>query len=92
MYIHHASSSVPKPEIELAGYARTHLQPGEAKTVSIPIEMRILSHPPCERLSESSPPSLQLLMGEIDDSTKLSHTTMSRVLAGLRKNELTSFG
>ena len=39
VYIHHRSPSVQKPEVELAGFKKVNLQPGESKTVSIPIDV-----------------------------------------------------
>jgi len=42
VYIHHSSSSVPKPEVELAGFKKVYLEPGESKTISIAIDVSLL--------------------------------------------------
>ena len=39
LYVHHPASLVEKADVELAGFAKVHLQPGEAKTVSIPVDV-----------------------------------------------------
>jgi hypothetical protein len=39
LYIHHPASVVEKADVELVGFAKVHLQPGEAKTCTIPIDV-----------------------------------------------------
>ena len=40
VYIHDHESELTRPEKELKGFAKVHLQPGETKTVSIPLDFR----------------------------------------------------
>jgi beta-glucosidase len=44
LYVHPAAPSVDRPEKELKGFTKVYLQPGESKTVSIPIDSRSLAH------------------------------------------------
>jgi beta-glucosidase len=47
VYVHDQKSSLQRPEKELKGFAKVDLQPGETKTVSIPLDFRAFAfyHP-----------------------------------------------
>ena len=47
VYVHDHKSSLVRPEKELKGFAKVELQPGETKTVSIPLDFRAFAfyHP-----------------------------------------------
>jgi beta-glucosidase len=38
-YIHQARPSVEKPDVELAGFAKLYLEPGEIETASITLDV-----------------------------------------------------
>lgn len=38
-YIHQARPSVEKPDVELAGFAKLHLEPGETGTASVTLDV-----------------------------------------------------
>ncbi len=44
VYIHQPRPSVSRPEVELAGFAKIHLEPGESKTAVIPIDHKAFSY------------------------------------------------
>ncbi|MBD8120517.1 glycoside hydrolase family 3 C-terminal domain-containing protein [Pseudomonas lutea] len=44
LYVHPANPAVDRPEKELKGFTKVYLQPGESKTVSIPIDSRSLAY------------------------------------------------
>ncbi len=44
LYVRPVAPSVDRPEKELKGFTKVYLQPGESKTVSIPIDARSLAH------------------------------------------------
>lgn len=44
LYIHPVAPAVDRPEKELKGFSKVYLQPGESKTVSIPINSRSLAY------------------------------------------------
>ncbi|MFP3847900.1 glycoside hydrolase family 3 protein [Pseudomonas sp. W5-01] len=44
LYVHPNNPAVDRPEKELKGFTKVYLQPGESKTVSIPIDSRSLAH------------------------------------------------
>jgi beta-glucosidase len=47
VYVHDRSASLPRPPKELKGFAKVELQPGETKTVTIPLDFRAFAfyHP-----------------------------------------------
>ena len=44
LYVHPNNPAVDRPEKELKGFTKVYLQPGESKTVSIPIDSRSLAY------------------------------------------------
>ena len=44
LYVHPNKPAVDRPEKELKGFTKVYLQPGESKTVSIPIDSRSLAY------------------------------------------------
>ncbi len=44
LYVQHPSSKVPRPIQQLAGYARVSLQPGETRTVTVPLRAADLAY------------------------------------------------
>jgi beta-glucosidase len=44
LYVRHLKSAVPRPELELEGFRRVHLAPGETKTVEIPLKAAQLAY------------------------------------------------
>ena len=44
LYVRHLKSAVPRPELELEGFRRVHLEPGETKTVEIPLKAAQLAY------------------------------------------------
>ncbi len=44
VYIHDQKSALVRPEKELKGFAKVELQPGETKTVSIPLDFRAFAY------------------------------------------------
>lgn len=44
LYVQHAGSKVPRPLIELRGYSRVALQPGETRTVELPLRADDLAY------------------------------------------------
>lgn len=44
LYVHDRKSSLARPEKELKGFAKVELQPGETKTVSIPLDFRSFAY------------------------------------------------
>ena len=42
IYVHQSRPSVEKPDVELAGFARLYLQPGETGSASIVLDVRTL--------------------------------------------------
>ena len=44
LYVHPANPAVDRPEKELKGFTKVYLQPGESKTLSIPIDSRSLAY------------------------------------------------
>ncbi len=44
LYVEPVNPSVDRPEKELKGFTKVYLEPGESKTVSIPLDARSLSH------------------------------------------------
>lgn len=49
VYVHQYSPKVARPDIELAGFAKAHLQPGETKSLTV-----VLDVSPGSRLSGTS--------------------------------------
>ena len=47
VYVHDRNASLPRPPKELKGFAKVELQPGETKTVTIPLDFRAFAfyHP-----------------------------------------------
>ncbi|WVR04181.1 hypothetical protein IAU60_001181 [Kwoniella sp. DSM 27419] len=43
VYVHDLDPRVERPEIELAGFAKAHLQPGESKTVQVDLDHKAFS-------------------------------------------------
>jgi beta-glucosidase len=43
LYVHQQTSSVTRPVKELKNFSRIHLEPGETKTVSFPIDRNSLA-------------------------------------------------
>lgn len=39
LYINHPKSVVEKADVELVGFVKVHLQPGDSKTVTIPVDV-----------------------------------------------------
>ena len=44
LYIHHVRPKVQKADVELVGFTKVHLEPGESETVSIPIDHKAFSY------------------------------------------------
>jgi len=44
LYVQHLGSAVPRPIKDLRGYARVHLEPGEKRTVALPIAVSSLAY------------------------------------------------
>jgi beta-glucosidase len=44
VYVHDQKSDLVRPEKELKGFAKVELQPGETKTVSIPLDFRAFAY------------------------------------------------
>jgi beta-glucosidase len=44
VYVHDQESGLVRPEKELKGFARVHLQPGETQSVSIPLDFRAFAY------------------------------------------------
>ncbi|MBN1415438.1 MAG: glycoside hydrolase family 3 C-terminal domain-containing protein [Bacteroidales bacterium] len=44
LYIRHVNSKVSRPQIELKGFERVHVKPGETRTVSIPLKAADLAY------------------------------------------------
>ena len=44
LYVHPVAAAVDRPEKELKGFTKVYLQPGESKTVSIPVDSRSLAY------------------------------------------------
>jgi beta-glucosidase len=44
VYVHDQQSGLVRPEKELKGFAKVELQPGETKTVSIPLDFRAFAY------------------------------------------------
>jgi beta-glucosidase len=44
LYVQHVGSAVPRPIKDLRGYARVHLQPGEKRTVALPVAVSSLAY------------------------------------------------
>ena len=45
VYVHQARPSVEKPDVELAGFAKLYLEPGESKTTSVTLDVgTLLTH------------------------------------------------
>jgi beta-glucosidase len=44
LYVRHLGSKVARPKIQLAGFSRVHLSPGETKTVHLPLQASQLAY------------------------------------------------
>jgi beta-glucosidase len=44
LYVKHLKSQVPRPLKELRGFRRVALQPGESRTIGLPLMARSLAH------------------------------------------------
>ena len=44
LYVQHLGSKVERPKLQLAGFGRIHLSPGETKTVRIPLKASQLAY------------------------------------------------
>ena len=44
LYVHHLGSQVERPEIKLAGFSRVRVEPGQTKTVQIPLKASQLAY------------------------------------------------
>lgn len=76
LYIRDVRPRVQKAEIELVGFAKIPLQPGESKTVTLNIDVSL--H--CSKAQADG------------HSTRRSHTMMYRESAGLQTRESTNSG
>jgi beta-glucosidase len=64
VYVHDPESSVPRPEKELRGFDKVHLEPGETKTVTIELGARAFSFwDPRLRSWVVEPGTLEILIG-----------------------------
>ncbi len=64
LYVHDVRASVPRPPKELKGFARVHLEPGEEKTVEIPLDAKKLAfYDPAARKWVVEPGEFQVLVG-----------------------------
>jgi beta-glucosidase len=75
LYVTHMGSSVARPQEELKGFSRVSLQPGETKTVTIPLKAQALAY-----WNEASnhfvvePDKVQIKIGSSSDDIKLEKT------------------
>jgi beta-glucosidase len=44
LYVRHLGSKVERPKLQLAGFSRVHLSPGETQTVKLPLEASQLAY------------------------------------------------
>lgn len=76
VYVHEARPSVEKPDIELGGFGKVHLEPGESKQVSV--ELDVSDTPATRGNTEQRIPA----GAELTSSTKPSRTTTSGAQPG----------
>ena len=64
LYVHDRQSSLPRPQKELKGFAGVELQPGETKTVAIPLDFRSFAfYNPAHRQWVTEDGEFDLLVG-----------------------------
>ena len=64
LYVHDVKSTLPRPPKELKGFARVHLEPGEEKTVEIPLDVPNLAfYDAAARKWVVEPGEFQVLVG-----------------------------
>jgi beta-glucosidase len=78
VYVHQARPSVEKPDVELAGFAKMYLEPGETGTTSVTLDVGV-STKSCSLYADHS-------------STRRSLTTMSDVCAGSQRRAIMRSG
>jgi hypothetical protein len=78
VYVHQARPSVEKPDVELAGFAKLYLEPGETGIASVTLDVGV-SIKSCNQYADQS-------------SIKRSHTTMSDESAGSQRRAITRSG
>jgi beta-glucosidase len=82
VYVHDVASGLVRPEKELKGFAKVELQPGETKTVSIPLDFRAFAyyHPEYGQWI-AEPGEFEILVGASSADIRASRTvTMESTL------------
>jgi beta-glucosidase len=75
LYVTHIGSSVPRPQEELKGFNRISLQPGETKTVPIPLTAQALAYwSDAANKFVIEPDKVQIKIGPSSDDIKLEKT------------------
>jgi beta-glucosidase len=63
-YVKHTSSSVERPAMQLAGFSRPHLAPGQTKTLQMPVKASQLAYwDTAKKVLVVEPESIELLLG-----------------------------
>lgn len=75
LYVQHLGSRVARPSLELEGFARVHLDPGQTKTVRIPLKASQLAYWDAgQRAMVVEPDRVQLMIGASSADIKLRRT------------------
>jgi len=77
LYVHHLGSKVARPMQQLAGFQRTHLAPGETRTVKIPLKATELAYWNGKALTVEAEP-VELRIGDSSADIKLRRTLAVR--------------
>ena len=78
VYVHQARPSVEKPDVELSGFAKLYLAPGETRTTSVTLDVGVSIHS-CSKYTDHS-------------STRRSRTTMFGESAGSQRRVIMRSG
>jgi beta-glucosidase len=82
LYVHDPQSGLPRPPKELKGFAKVALQPGETKTVTLPLDLRSFAyyHPGYQRwVTESGEVQIMIGASGADIRCQLTVTLQSTV-------------